>query len=118
MNHLADRQCESAKVKLDVTAQAELLSQLPGWQIHERNQVRQLEREFRFANFIQAMAFANEIAQLAEAANHHPVLNLAWGQVIVRWWTHSLNGLHLNDFILAARTDRCYQQQKGDGGIG
>jgi len=43
---------------------------------------------------------------LADAEDHHPTLLVEWGRVTVSWWTHSLGGLHRNDFVMAARTDR------------
>jgi 4a-hydroxytetrahydrobiopterin dehydratase len=64
-----------------------------------------LEREFKFKNFKQALAFANQVAELAEAEFHHPAILLEWGKVTVTWWTHAIKGLHKNDFICAAKTD-------------
>jgi 4a-hydroxytetrahydrobiopterin dehydratase len=49
------------------------------------------------------------VGALAEQADHHPAILIKWGKVTVTWWTHVLHGLHLNDFILAARTDRLFQ---------
>ncbi len=45
------------------------------------------------------------MGDLAEIENHHPAILTEWGKVEVTWWTHSIDGLHDNDFILAARTD-------------
>lgn len=73
-----------------------------GWQVHEE---RYLEKEFRFPDFKQALAFVNAVGQLAEQQAHHPDLFLAWGQVRVQLWTHKINGLHENDFILAGKID-------------
>ena len=84
----------------------ELLAQLPGWSVIERDGVRQLERVFTFPDFAQALAFTNRVGALAEAQGHHPALLTEWGRVTVRWWTHAIHGLHRNDFIMAARTDR------------
>jgi 4a-hydroxytetrahydrobiopterin dehydratase len=64
-----------------------------------------LEREFRFQNFAQALSFANQIGALAEAEGHHPDLSVSWGKVVVTLWTHKINGLSENDFILAAKID-------------
>ena len=47
-------------------------------------------------------------ATLAEAEQHHPDLHVAWGKVRVEVWTHKIRGLHKNDFILAAKTDRLF----------
>lgn len=52
------------------------------------------------------LAFTNQVGQLAEEQGHHPTILLEYGKVTVRWWTHKINGLHRNDFIMAARTDQ------------
>jgi len=67
--------------------------------------VQRLRREFRFADFRQAMDFAVQVGELAEREQHHPDLQLSWGRVVVETWTHKIRGLHRNDFILAAKID-------------
>ncbi len=66
---------------------------------------QRLEQAFRFSNFQTAMDFAVQVGRLAEQQNHHPDLAVAWGRVTVKLWTHKINGLHQNDFILAAKID-------------
>jgi 4a-hydroxytetrahydrobiopterin dehydratase len=65
-----------------------------------------IHREFTFTTFNAAFGLATRIALLAEAQNHHPELEVAWGLLVVRLTTHSVGGLSRNDFILAARIDR------------
>jgi 4a-hydroxytetrahydrobiopterin dehydratase len=85
---------------------AELKPQIPDWQIDERDGIRRLERVFRLKDFAQALEFTNRVGALAEAEGHHPALLTQWGSVTVTWWTHKIRGLHRNDFIMAAKTDR------------
>jgi len=85
---------------------AEFHPQVPEWQIVERDGIKRLERVFKFDNFVQALAFANKVGELAEAEGHHPALLVEWGRVTVQWWTHKIKGLHRNDFIMAAKTDK------------
>ena len=85
---------------------AELKPQIPDWQIIERDGIRRLERVFRLKDFAQALAFTNKVGAIAEAEGHHPALLTQWGSVTVTWWTHKIRGLHRNDFIMAAKTDR------------
>jgi 4a-hydroxytetrahydrobiopterin dehydratase len=59
-------------------------------------------------NCVQALQFTNQVGDLAEAEDHHPALLTEWGKVTVTLWTHSIGGLHRNDFIMAAKTDRLY----------
>lgn len=87
---------------------AELASKVPEWQVVERDGVKQLERVFRFENFVQALAFTNAVGDLAEAEAHHPSLLTEWGRVTVTWWTHRVQGLERNDFVMAAKTDSLY----------
>lgn len=75
----------------------------------EVNSEERLHRVFKFTNFAQALEFTNEVGGLAEAENHHPAVLLEYGKVTVDWWTHKINGLHKNDFVMAARTDLVYQ---------
>jgi 4a-hydroxytetrahydrobiopterin dehydratase len=88
----------------------ELAAQVPEWRIVERDGVKQLERVYKFENFVRALAFTNEVGDLAEAHDHHPALLTEWGKVTVTWWTHSVSGLADDDFVMAARTDRLYQR--------
>jgi 4a-hydroxytetrahydrobiopterin dehydratase len=88
----------------------EHLQQIPEWTVVEREGISQLERTFKFKDFAGALQFTNKVGEAAEAEDHHPSLLTEWGKVTVTWWTHVLNGLHRNDFIMAARTDQIYAQ--------
>ncbi len=74
----------------------------PEWHVIDEHH---LEREFRFKDFRQALDFVNRVGELAEQENHHPNILLSYGKVIIHLWTHKINGLHENDFILAAKID-------------
>ncbi len=105
---LVKEECEACRADAPQVTDAELvelLDQLPDWQVHSREGIMQLERSFSFDNFVDALAFTNEVGELAEAFGHHPALLTEWGQVTVTWWSHKIKGLHRNDFILAAKTD-------------
>lgn len=65
-----------------------------------------LEKEYRFKNFREALAFTNRVGELAEQQGHHPDLHLAWGKVKVQIWTHKIDGLTWSDFVFAAKTER------------
>jgi 4a-hydroxytetrahydrobiopterin dehydratase len=89
----------------------DLHPQVLDWQVIERDGVKQLEREFKFKNFVQALEFTNRVGRLAEEESHHPALLTEWGRVTVTWWTHKIKGLHRNDFVMAAKTDELYEGQ-------
>ena len=78
-----------------------------GWQVIAE---RQLEKEYRFADFRDALAFTNRVGALAEAQGHHPDIYLAWGKVKLTVWTHKINGLREIDFVLAAKADKLLAQ--------
>lgn len=90
---------------------AELRPQVPEWQVVEREDIKRLERVFKFGNFAQALAFTNKVGERAEKEGHHPALLTEWGKVTVSWWTHKIGGLHQNDFIMAARTGELYERR-------
>ena len=63
-----------------------------------------LEREFTFDDFVQAIAFVNRVAELAESENHHPDIEIHYKRVILRWWTHTAGGVTDRDRELAERS--------------
>ncbi len=108
MSKLASEICVVCRAESPVVSaeeSVELLTQLPQWQIVDVNGVAHLEKIYPFSNFVKALDFANAVGELAEGANHHPAILVEWGRTTVTWWTHSIRGLHRNDFIMAAKTD-------------
>jgi 4a-hydroxytetrahydrobiopterin dehydratase len=85
-----------------------LLARVGDWRCVTRDGVERLERQFRFADFAEALAYTNRIGAQADAEDHHPDILTQWGRVTVTWWTHVVGGLHRNDFVMAALTDRAY----------
>ena len=75
---------------------------LHGWQVVEGHH---LTKTFLFQNFKSALDFATKIGALAEEQQHHPAIHVEWGKVGVTLYTHKIDGLHENDFILAAKID-------------
>jgi 4a-hydroxytetrahydrobiopterin dehydratase len=65
-----------------------------------------LEREYKFKDFRQALAFTNKVGELAEQENHHPDIYLAWGKVKLTLWTHKIDALTESDFAFAAKVDK------------
>lgn len=76
----------------------------PGWMLIDDAHL--LVREYRFKNFAEAMAFANKVAALAEAEQHHPDLAIGYGSLSIELTTHAAGGLTENDFILATKIDK------------
>jgi phenylalanine-4-hydroxylase len=95
--------CQGGVPSLDFKESSRLLARLGhGWKI---NEVGHLIKQFKFDDFMKAMAFANKIALVAEKEAHHPDLTLSWGSCSVEIWTHKIKGLTESDFILAAKIE-------------
>ena len=108
MNQLTSKSCVACKVGAPLAKPEEInefMLQLSNWSIVEVDAVRRLKRIFTFKNFADAVAFTKKVAVLAEDENHHPAILTEWGKVTVFWWSHKIKGLHVNDFIMAAKTD-------------
>jgi 4a-hydroxytetrahydrobiopterin dehydratase len=100
--------CREGEPTVTDAEMAALLPQIPQWKVVERDGIKRLERVFTFKDFAQALAFTNRVGAAAEEEGHHPALLTEWGKVTVTWWTHKIRGLHRNDFIMAAKTDRLH----------
>ena len=81
---------------------AELMPQLPGWELAEDGHA--LVRTFKFRDYYRTMSFVNALAHMANREDHHPDLGVHYDRCEVRWSTHDVGGLSENDFICAART--------------
>lgn len=106
MTELADRELKPPRSGAPLQGEAlHALHQELGhsWQLTEGSQ---LEKEFRFKDFRQALDFVNRVGELAERVDHHPDIHLAWGRAKVSISSHSIGGLSEGDFIFAARCDR------------
>lgn len=75
----------------------------PAW---SRDGTAQLRREWTFRTFADAFTLATRLALLAETCQHHPILEVSWGRLVVLFTTDSIGGLSENDYIMAARIDR------------
>ncbi len=64
-----------------------------------------INKTFHFHHYWECMNFANQVANLAEAEHHHPVIHIYYSKVEIELWTHAILGLSENDFILAAKID-------------
>ena len=95
--------CQGGVPPLSGDEQQTLLAQLdPEWSVVDGHH---LERGFTFSDFRAALAFTNEVGELAEAEGHHPDIHLSWGRVGLTIWTHKIDGLTESDFVLAAKVD-------------
>lgn len=113
MEALARQHCQLETCPTHLLSARELghlHTQVADWTLEEAEGVLQLEKSFLFADFVSALAFADNLGALAEQEQHHPSLHIEWGRVTVNWYTHKVRGLHTNDFIMAAKTSALYEQ--------
>lgn len=75
----------------------------PEWKVIDNHHLR---REFSFNNFKEVMGFVNMVAAIAEMERHHPDMIVHYSRVEIEIFTHAINGLSENDFILAAKIDQ------------
>jgi 4a-hydroxytetrahydrobiopterin dehydratase len=95
--------CTPGTPPLSETEAAKLLLDLGnGWSVQEG---KCLEKDYKFPDFLQALAFTNRVAGVAETVGHHPDVHLSWGRVRLTLWTHSIGGLSRSDFVFAAKAD-------------
>lgn len=99
--------CNSQTPVLSADAVAQYLDQLHGWHITSEGYLHQ---RFSFNDFAQSLAFVNRVAAVAEDAGHHPDISFGWGYCDIHLHTHTIHGLHDNDFILAAKIDQLLKE--------
>ena len=90
----------------DTRVEQHLEQQLPGWTFEKNATPARISRSWGTSDFISAIRLLGIVSLLAEAANHHPDVALGWGYLRISWTTHDLGGIHANDLLLAAETDR------------
>lgn len=100
--------CEGGMPALDDAAAGQLLGQLRGWARPAEPGPPRIYKRFQFDDFLAAMAFVDKMAALAEEEQHHPDFCVHYAKVDITLWTHAVNGLSENDFILAAKIDAIF----------
>ena len=95
--------CEGGVPSLSTPEVTSLLSRLRDWKLRGT----QIEKDYQFKNFVEALGFVNRVGEIAEKEGHHPdLLIYQFNKVRVNVWTHAVSGLTENDFILAAKIDQ------------
>jgi len=108
---LADEPCEACSSDDDPLTPEEYEPYLADvrsdvWEVVDAHH---LTGNYEFDDFRDALEFTYEVGELAEEEWHHPDIELSWGAVEIRMWTHKIDGLHKTDFVMAARMDRIYE---------
>jgi len=102
LSHKHCTPCEGGVPALSAEQVRHLLTEVPDWKLTTDGQ--RLRREWHVKDFVTALDFFQRVGQLAEEEGHHPDLHLTgYRNVAIEIWTHAINGLSENDFILAAK---------------
>lgn len=97
--------CEGCVPALSAEEISPLTEAVPNWKL--TGDGKRIRREWRVKDFVTSLDFFNRVGQLAEEEGHHPDLHLVgYRNVAIEIWTHAVNGLTENDFILAAKIDK------------
>jgi 4a-hydroxytetrahydrobiopterin dehydratase len=80
----------------------------PMWDVVEENGEKRIRRDFKFEKYEDGLVFASRVGKLAAEQDHHPKIIIDYKRVTLEWNTHSIKGLHRNDFIMGAKSDEIY----------
>ncbi len=105
--------CEGGVPPLTHEEVENLMGQVPDWSLFEEASENlkkvgmgaKIFREYKFKDFIGAVNFVNNVAEIAEAEGHHPDIKINYNKVTLELTTHAIGGLSENDFIVAAKVD-------------
>ena len=102
--------CEGKIAPLELSQISEYLSELTGrWEkiaSMADGKIKKIRSRFEFKNFKEAMLFINKVAAIAEEEGHHPDILISYNKVMIELWTHAIQGLSENDFILASKIEK------------
>ena len=94
--------CNDTTPGLNASEVEQMLTQLSGWQ---RSGDKQISKTYKFKDHYETMAFVNALVWISHREDHHPDLAIGYNSCQVTYWTHTVNGLSINDFICAAKVD-------------
>jgi 4a-hydroxytetrahydrobiopterin dehydratase len=106
LDELRQQNCKPLKGKenaIPPEKARQMLTELPGWEFGDGED--RIEKTYKFPDFAKALAFVNDVGSIAERENHHPDVELGWGKAVIKFSTHDVGGLSMNDFISAAKVE-------------
>jgi 4a-hydroxytetrahydrobiopterin dehydratase len=104
LNTMKCEPCQGGIPPLTEEVAKEYLQQIKGWTLIENSS--KIKKEIKQTDFLSALSLVQKIGLLCEEEGHHPDITFGWGYVQIIFYTHKINGLHQNDFIIAAKVDR------------
>jgi len=103
--------CEGGVARLTREEAEYCLKETPGWTLSE--DATKITRQWKCADFAEAMIFVNRVAEIAEEQDHHPDILIQYSRVTLTLWTHAIGGLSENDCIVAAYINALEQGKVG-----
>lgn len=108
MGDLIDKNCVPCRGGIPPLNEKEIkmyLEKVKDWKVVDHHHIT---KTYSFPNFLTALSFVNKVGEIAEQEGHHPNICFTWGSVEISIWTHKIDGLHENDFILASKIDSLF----------
>ena len=102
--------CAKGSPALTDQQQAAFGKETPEWQVIEGSKIR---REYKFKTYMDGVAWVQQAGQISDSEDHHPDIHIFFRRVVLELWTHTVNGLSENDYILAAKLDQSYDSFPG-----
>ena len=96
--------CEGGVAPLEPAVAQKYLAQLPGWVLDK--DALSIRKNFTFKSFYPTMSFINAVAYIAQEEGHHPDVEFGYNYCNIKYTTHAINGLSINDFICAAKINK------------
>jgi 4a-hydroxytetrahydrobiopterin dehydratase len=113
VSRLVDRRCSACAPGTPALRdeQREVLGkEVPAWSVVDGTRIR---REYRFKTYLDGARWVPLVGEIADSEDHHPDLHLFFKKVVIELWTHTVNGLSENDYIVAAKFDQAYEVYPG-----
>jgi 4a-hydroxytetrahydrobiopterin dehydratase len=106
--HKSCKPCEKMGPALTPEQSKEVLEEMENWLLVDD---KKIEKVFSFKSFKEALEFVNKIGEIAEHEGHHPNIYIfSYNKVRIDLYTHSIEGLSENDFILASKVDDIFRK--------
>jgi 4a-hydroxytetrahydrobiopterin dehydratase len=96
--------CEGATPPMTDTDEEKYFKDLTGW-VLSREGTHKLRKEIQFQKYLEGVNFVRDAAAIADSEGHHPDFHLHYKKVVIELYTHAVNGLSINDFVLASKID-------------
>ncbi|MBD3289316.1 4a-hydroxytetrahydrobiopterin dehydratase [candidate division KSB1 bacterium] len=103
--------CEGGITPMSEQEEDQYIKEVSDWQL-ARDGEHKIRKDFKLEDFEKAIKFVDEVAEIAEEEGHHPDICIHYNKVDLELNTHAIGGLHENDFIMASKIDRLFEDAR------